>query len=52
MKSPIGSNEPHKRTVKALGLKKLNATVTKDDTPSIRGMVEHVKHLVAVEETN
>ena len=51
VKSPIGSKEPHKRTLKALGLKKLNATVTQADSPSIRGMVDQVKHLVTVEET-
>ena len=52
VKSPIGSKEPHKRTLKALGLKKLHATVTKDNTPSIRGMVNQVQHLVVVEETS
>ena len=49
-KSVIGRPEPHKRTIKALGLRKINDTVVKDDNATIRGMVFSVKHLIAVEE--
>ena len=38
-----------KRTLDALGLRKMNRVVEHEDTPSIRGMVEVVKHLVSVE---
>lgn len=38
------------RTAKALGLGKINSSATEDDTPSIRGMVRVIAHLVKVEE--
>jgi large subunit ribosomal protein L30 len=50
VKSAIGYNKRQKSTIKALGLRKLNQTVEHDDTPVIRGMVNSVSHLVAVEE--
>jgi large subunit ribosomal protein L30 len=50
IRSEIGKLEPQKRTIKALGLKKMHATVIHDDTPAIRGMIACVKHLVKVEE--
>lgn len=50
VKSPIGYSRRQKETVKALGLRKMWQTVIKDDSPSIRGMVEKVSHLVRVEE--
>ena len=50
VKSSIGYNKRQKSTVKALGLRKLNQTVEHDDTPVIRGMINSVSHLVAVEE--
>ncbi len=50
VKSVIGSPENQKRTVRALGLKRINDTVEQDDTDVIRGMVFKVKHLVEVEE--
>ena len=49
-KSAIGYNENQKRTIKALGLRKLNQTVEHEDTAVIRGMLDKVNHLVAVEE--
>ena len=49
-KSAIGYNESQKRTIKALGLRKLNQTVEHDDTAVIRGMINKVTHLLAVEE--
>jgi len=50
VKSSIGYAEVQKRTLKALGLKRLNQTVTHDDRSSIQGMINKVKHLVKVEE--
>ncbi len=49
-KSPIGYSERQKRTVRALGLRRMNQTVEQADTPVIRGMVAKVQHLVTVEE--
>ncbi|MBO8161948.1 MAG: 50S ribosomal protein L30 [Thermosipho sp. (in: Bacteria)] len=50
IKSPIGYKYDQKDTVKRLGLRKLNASVIKDDVPQIRGMIRKVQHLVKVEE--
>ena len=50
VKSTIGAIPKHKKTVEALGLKKLNKTVEMPDNASVRGMVFQVKHLVKVEE--
>jgi large subunit ribosomal protein L30 len=50
VKSGIGYAERQKRTIKALGLKRLHHTVEHDDNPTIRGMAQKVRHLVAVEE--
>ena len=49
VKSAICFPEMQKRTIKALGFKKLNSEVEHDDTPQIRGMIEHVRHLVTWE---
>jgi large subunit ribosomal protein L30 len=49
VRSAIGRLERQKRTVRALGIRKLGATVVHDDTPSIRGMIKKVQHLVVVE---
>lgn len=49
-KSPIGYHKSQKATLKALGLRKMNQTVTKPDTQPIRGMVNKVSHLVGVSE--
>lgn len=49
-RSPIGYSERQKRTVRALGLRKMNQTVEHADTPVIRGMISKVSHLVEVEE--
>jgi large subunit ribosomal protein L30 len=50
VKSAIGYDKTQKSTIKALGFRKLNQTVEHDDTPAIRGMINKVSHLVAVEE--
>lgn len=49
VRSPIGYHHEQRDTVKALGLGKMWHTVEKDDTPSMRGMVHKVRHLVRVE---
>ena len=48
-RSPIGYSESQKRTVRALGLRKLNQTVYHRDEPNLRGMIAKVAHLVQVE---
>jgi large subunit ribosomal protein L30 len=48
--SPIGRPENQRRTAFALGLRKLHQVVLCDDTPTIRGMVERIKHMVEVEQ--
>jgi large subunit ribosomal protein L30 len=50
VKSAIGRPERQKRTLVALGLKKLNQTIEHDATPNIVGMVNKVQHLVSVTE--
>ena len=50
VKSTISSLEKHKRTVEALGLKKIRQSKVHDDNVVIRGMIFVVKHLVSVEE--
>jgi len=47
--SPIGRPGNQRKTVVALGLRKLQQTVVREDTPIIRGMVNRVKHLVEVQ---
>lgn len=49
-RSLIGRPEDQRATVKALGLNKVNSSVTQEGTPAIRGMVRKVEHLVTVEE--
>jgi large subunit ribosomal protein L30 len=48
--SPIGYTERAKKTVRALGLRRLNYSVVHQDTPALRGMLDKVIHLVKVEE--
>ncbi|MGB2695093.1 MAG: 50S ribosomal protein L30 [Dehalococcoidia bacterium] len=50
IKSASGHKFDQKRTIKALGLRKLGHTVEHGDSPSVRGMIRKVEHLVAVEE--
>lgn len=49
-KSTIGRLEKQKRTIEALGLKKIGSVVVKDDNPAMCGMIFVVKHLVDVKE--
>jgi len=50
VRSVIDRPKDQKRTVRALGLHRINDTVVKDDRPEIRGMIGKVSHLVRVEE--
>jgi large subunit ribosomal protein L30 len=52
VRSVIGQNPTQRRTVKALGLKKVNSVVEQNATPDIMGMVNRISHLVKVEEIN
>ncbi|MEE9567377.1 MAG: 50S ribosomal protein L30 [Desulfobacteria bacterium] len=49
-KSIIGRPEKHRRVIQSLGLRKLNKTVVLKDTPTVRGMIRKVSHMLAVEE--
>ncbi len=51
VKSPIGFKYDQRRTVKALGLKKMHSVVVHEDTPQIRGMIFKISHLLKVEES-
>ena len=50
VKSTIGAIPKHKKTVQALGLRKINSSVVKADNAATRGMIRQVTHLVKVEE--
>lgn len=52
VKSGIGYAKDQGKTIKALGLKRLNQSVIHDDSLSIRGMIIKVRHLLKVEEVN
>jgi len=52
VRSAIGYHISQKRTIRALGFKRLGDVVEHDDTPVIRGMVHKVNHLVQVEEVD
>ena len=49
VRSIAGTRESHRATVRGLGLRKLNSESTLEDTPSVRGMIFKVKHLIRVE---
>ena len=48
IKSKIGYPVDQKRTLEALGLRKIRQVVEKEDTPAIRGMIRKVHHLVTI----
>jgi large subunit ribosomal protein L30 len=50
IRSVIGQKPDQERTVRALGLRRLQQTVQHEDSPQLRGMVHKVRHLVRVEE--
>ncbi len=49
-KSAIGYRQDQKDTIRALGLRRLNQTVSHADSPDVRGMLNKVRHLVEVKE--
>ena len=49
-KSGIGFERDQRATIRSLGLRRLNQTVEREDTPVVRGMVHKVRHLVRVDE--
>jgi len=52
IKSGIGYAQDQKKTLKALGLNRLNKSVVHNDSSSVRGMIDKVRHLVRVEAEN
>lgn len=50
VRSAIGRTADQKRTIRALGIRRLHQVVVHNDVPQIRGMINRVKHLVSVEE--
>lgn len=50
IKSPIGFSQRHKATIRALGLRRMHQSVEQADTPTLRGMLAKVNHLVELEE--
>lgn len=52
VKSPIGYEKSQGETARALGLRKMHATVIVKDIPSVRGMIYKINHLVSVEEVS
>lgn len=50
VKSPIGKPVKHRKVLRSLGLTKMNQTKEHADSPSIRGMINTVSHLVTAEE--
>ena len=48
VKSLIGTRKSHRDTVRGLGLRRLNAVSTLQDTPAVRGMIKKVSYLVQV----
>jgi large subunit ribosomal protein L30 len=50
VRSPIGYTKDQKKTVLALGLRRMHQTIEHKDTPALRGMIRKVIHLVQVEE--
>lgn len=49
VKSLIGTKQPHRATVRGLGLRRLNHCVEVEDTPAVRGMIHKVSYLVKCE---
>lgn len=48
-KSLIGAKPKHRRTMQALGFRRMHQTLEKTDTPQLRGMLHQVRHLVRVQ---
>ena len=52
VKSGIGYAQHQRKTLRALGLKRLNQSIIQDDSDSVRGMINKVRHLVRIEEVS
>jgi len=52
LRSEIGGKRNQRETLRTLGLKRIGDVVVKEDRPEVRGMVQTVRHLVAVEEVD
>jgi large subunit ribosomal protein L30 len=50
IKSGIGSTKRQKRTLEALGIRKLNNTIEVENSPQVQGMITKVRHLLRIEE--
>jgi large subunit ribosomal protein L30 len=50
VRSTIRTKPEHRGTMRALGLRRINASTERDDSPALRGMLRKVDHLVRVEE--
>jgi len=50
VKSGIGQKQDQKDTLRALGLRKMGHSVEKEDSPTVRGMVHKVRHMVELKE--
>jgi large subunit ribosomal protein L30 len=48
VRSPIGTKQSHRATVRGLGLRKLNSESVLEDTPAVRGMINKIAYLVKV----
>ena len=48
VRSPIGTKQSHRATVRGLGLRKLNSESVLEDTPAVRGMINKISYLVQV----
>ncbi len=51
-RSLIGKPQKHKKILWSLGLRRPNQSIIQKDTPSLRGVIQKVPHLIVVEETN
>ena len=48
VRSPIGTKQSHRDTVRGLGLRRLNSTSELQDTPAVRGMINKISYLVKI----
>jgi large subunit ribosomal protein L30 len=48
VRSPIGTKQSHRDTVRGLGLRKLNSQSVLEDTPAVRGMIDKIAYMVKV----
>ena len=48
VRSPIGTNQSHRDTVRGLGLRRVNSVSELEDTPAVRGMINKIAYLVKI----